>query len=599
MGPWVLINARWYKLAAASLLAKHWLEGYRHDAALALSGALLGMGWSVDQSKEFIEAICKAADDGEPQDRLKAVETTQTKQDRAEPITGFPKLSVIFGDEVIEKVCKWWAPGRGDNLIVDAAMELPPRPHAAFERTELGNADLFCKEHGDDCLFCFGVGNWFVWDGMRWAEDRKGEVLRKFDTTIRRLFKGVSGVADSREREALSKWAVQSATKNKLKSMTEIAQKWLRTTSDELDQAPWLLNCENGTIDLRVGDLKPHRRNDRITKLVPVEYDANAKCPIFEEFLLRITDENAELISFLRRAVGYSLTGSTREQCLFVAFGSGANGKSTLLSILGELLDDYALHTPVQTLMQKKFDGGVSNDLARLRGARFVTATEGEANQRLAESLIKQLTGGDKITARFLNKEFFEFDPIAKIWLATNHKPGLSGDDDAIWRRIYLIPFDVTIPKEEQDHELARKLQGELPGILAWAVRGCLEWQAKGLDAPAIVRAATEDYRREMDFVRQFAEDAVVEKKGSRVEKKVMHTAFATWIAENGGEPLTKAELTRRLKHVGFADGRIGQGRYWKGVALRDDLTEARRVRQLGQDAIAEFDLDGLDEEVA
>jgi len=282
---------------------------------------------------------------------------------------------------------------------------------------------------------------------------------------------------------------------------------------------------------------------------------------------------DGELIRFVQKALGYSLTGSTQEQCLFMLYGAGANGKSTLIQTTSTLLGDYSRQTPTETLLVQRGDG-VRNDLARLQGARFVSAVEVEGGRRLAEVLVKPLTGGDTITARFLYGEHFEFQPMFKLWLAVNHKPGVQGTDHAIWRRIHLLPFTVTIPVGEQDKRLAEKLQGELPGILRWAVEGCLAWQREGLEPPAEVKRATGDYRAEMDVIAAFIQDCCVLGDEREVSSKALYEEYTGWCTQMGESPVSQKALATALQERGCTSGRKSGGRLWCGIALKEYETE-------------------------
>jgi putative DNA primase/helicase len=344
-------------------------------------------------------------------------------------------------------------------------------------------------------------------------------------------------------------------------------------TVDQLDRNPWLLNVNNGVLDLRTGDLRSHRRQDLMTRFAPVRYDPEATCPTWLAFLDRIMNGNQNLIQFLQRAIGYTLTGSARERVLFMLHGGGANGKSTLLETISTLLGDYAKSTRAETLLVKTYDGGIPNDLAALKGARFVSTSETEDGKRLAEALVKALTGGDTISARFLRGEFFTFRATFKLWLATNHKPTIRGSDNAIWDRIKLIPFEIRIPDEEQDKELPAKLQLEQPGILAWAIRGCLDWQRlHGLGEPLEVRVATANYRQDMDVVATFIEDCCVAANGAQVPAKQLYDAYRSWCEQSGERPVTQKTFGLRLQEKGFRPGRARsngeQFRTWIGVGL-------------------------------
>ena len=342
---------------------------------------------------------------------------------------------------------------------------------------------------------------------------------------------------------------------------------------EQLDTDRWLLNVLNGTIDLRTGDLREHRRENLITKLAPVIYDPEAACPVWLAFLNRIMCNNDVVIDFLQRAIGYALTGDTREQCLFLLYGTGANGKSTFIETLRAMLGDYACQTDFTTFLVSRSDA-VRNDLAALRGGRFVSAVEVESGRHLNEALVKQVTGGDAITARFLYQEFFTFLPQFKIFLAANHKPVIWGTDDGIWRRIRLIPFTETIPVSEQDKNLLAKLRSELPGILNWAIEGCLAWQRSGLGEPEEIDFATEMYREESDPVGCFIEDCCEINPEAKTQARKLYEAFREWCEDSGELAMNKKRFGMRLEEREFKKTRIGNMRGWLGLKLNNDFLE-------------------------
>jgi putative DNA primase/helicase len=340
-----------------------------------------------------------------------------------------------------------------------------PRPPQGFNLTDLGNAERFVAHHGEDVRYCYQWRKWLVWTGARWERDEAGRVHRLAKETVRSIYREASDEEDEDRRKALAKHARASESETRIRAMVELAKSEIPASPDQFDADPCLLNTSTGTIDLRTGALREHRREDLITKLAPVEYDPVAAAPTWETFLKRVLP-GEELRGFVRRAAGYSATGNTSEQCMFIHHGPGANGKSTFQETISAALGDYAMRTPTETLLVKR-PGGVPNDVARLKGARFVTASETEEGRRLAESLVKDLTGQDTISARFMWAEWFDFKPTHALHLSTNHKPEIRGTDAAIWRRIRLIPWAVTIPPAEQDRELPEKLRTELPGVLA------------------------------------------------------------------------------------------------------------------------------------
>jgi putative DNA primase/helicase len=299
---------------------------------------------------------------------------------------------------------------------------------------------------------------------------------------------------------------------------------------------------------------------------VPYAYNEAATCPRFDRFLEEITNSDADQAAFLHRALGYSLTGLSEAQCMFICYGDGANGKSTLLDLFNELLGDYAKSTPVQTFVARKADGGASDDLARLRGARYVVTAESEANQPLAEALIKRVTGGDIVTARHLYGNHFDFKPQFKVWLSTNNRLRVSGADKGIWRRLKEIPFLASFPNG--DPKLPDILRGEAEGVLAWAVRGYLAFQKEGLSPPQSVLQSTESYRQEMDLVGQFTAERMIRGRGERLSKDDAYQAYLRWAEENGTERLSKQEFGKRLERMGIRGRKSGSSRFWDDISL-------------------------------
>lgn len=438
-----------------------------------------------------------------------------------------------------------------------------------FNLTDLGNAQRLVHRHGADLRYCHAWGSWLVWDGRRWARDTSGEVERLAKETVAAMYAAAAAEPDADRRQKLGAHALRSESWNRIKAMVALAQseEGIPVLVDELDRDPWLLTVENGTLDLRTGELRPHRRDDLITKLAPVEYAPDATCPTWERFLSRIMGGKQEVVTFIQRAVGYSLTGDTSEQVLFFLYGTGANGKSTFLETIRAMLGDYALQMAADTLMARS-DRAQTNDVARLRGARFVAATEAEEGRRLAEVLVKQITGGDAIVARFLYGEHFEFKPALKLFLAANHKPVIKGTDNGIWRRIRLIPFEVTIPEDERDKHLPEKLKEELSGILAWAVRGCLDWQREGLGLPAEVKAATDSYRADVDILAAFLDECCLADPQAMASAKQLYGAYVKWAEENNEHPASQRAFGMRLRERGFEKCHTRSGIYWKGVGV-------------------------------
>jgi putative DNA primase/helicase len=365
-----------------------------------------------------------------------------------------------------------------------------------------------------------------------------------------------------------------------LRALADIAIK-----PDVFDQDPWLLNVENGTIDLRTGELKPHRREDMITRLSPAVYDPDAGPPArWLQFLSEIFDANKNLIDFVQRVSGYTLTGSVSEQKFFLLCGGGVNGKTTFLNTLMYVMGEYAVKLAPGLLFTARRDMRPSA-FAGLKGRRLAAIAQVEFGSKLAEVVVKELTGCDRIVARRKWGDSFEFEPTHKLFICGNHLPAIRETDHAIWRRILLIPFTGTIPEERQDRELPAKLRAEASGILNWLVRGCLEWQKNGLAPPAEVADAAGSYRSDMDVLGDFLDECIIPNPDSEVTNPEMRKAYEEWCQHSGERPMSARGLTLRMKERGFVQKRIGHSRTrtWVGIALEpyEEPLSEDQLRQL------------------
>ena len=436
--------------------------------------------------------------------------------------------------------------------------------------TDTSNAERLLEKYGKDIRYCPEWNQWLCWDGKRWRKGKAVEMHARAKQIVRDMYGEACRAESEWEREELEKHAFKCEGLHRRKAMVE-ALSWEQPvwiSPEELDRDIWLLNCGNGTVDLRTGELRPHDRNDYITKIASADYVRDADCPRWKRFLSEVMGGNESLVSFLQRAGGCALTGSTKEQKLFVLHGSGANGKSTFLSTLLNLLGEYGVGARSETFMHRP-GRDMSNDIARLMGSRLVATSEAEKGSRLSENLVKQMTGNDRLTARFLYGEYFDFVPTFKIFMATNHRPTVEGTDDAMWRRIKLIPFEVTIPDGRQDQDLLESLEEEYSGILNWLVEGCLAWQREGLGAPEAVKKATKAYRNEMDVVGRFVADRCETGSGLETKSRELFTAFNAWCAQKHERAGSERLLAFRLRDLGYEKKRRKDAHYWLGIGLR------------------------------
>ena len=435
--------------------------------------------------------------------------------------------------------------------------------------TDTTNAERLYKEYGHEIRYNPAWKKWVVFNGERWVIDDGALIHEKGLKMIRGIYDEMLKTADYRDRIEIEKYAVLCESVRRREAVIKAAS-WitaLNITSDDVDCNPWLLCVKNGTIDLSGGNFRKHEKNDFITKMAEVVYDPKADCPEWKKFIREIMNYNNELVVYLQTISGWAVTGDTSEQTMFILFGTGANGKSTFLNTLMYILGDYAVATPTETFMARKNDQ-IGNDLARLRGTRFVTTTETEQGKKLAEPLIKQITGNDKITARFLYGEYFNFLPAFKVFMATNHKPSIRGADHGIWRRIKLIPFTTRIPEEKQDKRLEEKLKAEASGILNWLLEGVNRWKKSGLKTPQAVLYATDEFRSDMDIIGNFVKECCVQKAGIMTRVKDIYKAYQVWCVENNEHCASERYLALRLQEIGFERSRDANTRYCKGLGI-------------------------------
>lgn len=446
-----------------------------------------------------------------------------------------------------------------------------------YHFTDMGNSYRFKDFADKNIKYCYAWNTWLIWDGTRWQLDETGEIMTKAKEMINEMYKQAAAISSEKEetRKAALKHTMHTANSNKIQAFIHLTKNEVPVRHEDLDGNPYLLNIKTGTVDLsKDGELREPTRDDLLTKRI--EYGTMAGEPTeWIKFLNDIFMGDQNLIRFIQKAIGYSLTADISEQCMFILYGTGRNGKSTFLNVISEILGDYACNTPAETLMIKKHEG-IPNDIARLKGMRLVTSYETEDNKRLAEAKIKALTGGDIITARFMRGEYFEFKPTFKIWLATNHKPRIKGTDEGIWRRIKLIPFNYCIPKEKMDKHLQDKLMDEAEMILRWAIKGTGLWQSEGLGEPEAVTQATTEYRDESDTIGIFLRETIEEDTTSTVTKKALYAHYSKWCEENGEYKISQKffSLAVQERGIAFYPKRIKQERCWANIRFKEDVEE-------------------------
>jgi putative DNA primase/helicase len=549
--------------AALDFVANGAPKGQQRGRAVAAGRNYLSAGHAPEQA---VDALMRAFD-ASPQD----AEDPWTRE-HAESIIGsllktpappLPELHVPPSASTTES--------RNGHLHGET---IPPKSNEPFRFTDLGNAERFAHLHQAGLRYVYQWKSWVAWDGKRWSLDGLADAERAAHKTVRSIYDDAEKVIGDTAQEKMKAWALKSEAAGHLDAILRRgrALPGISAAPSGFDRTDWKLNLLNGTLDLRAGELLPHDPNDMITKLAPLNFDRNAACPLWEATLERNLAGRQDIITFLQRAAGYSLTGAVWEHVFFFLYGLGRNGKSTFIETLLAMLGDYAMEAAPDLLMsQGENNQRHPTERADLYGKRLVVCVESESGRRLSEGFVKQATGGDRIRARRMHQDFFEFDPTHKLFLVSNYRPIVKGTDEGIWSRPKLVHFNVTIPKEERDPQLKEKLRKEWPGILNWALKGCLEWQEEGLAIPEEVEAATKEYRDEMNPLADFIADCCELLPTASVSNPTIREAYDNWCETNKEKyPLGPKQFAQRLATLeGVTPGRVGKERNWHGIGVK------------------------------
>lgn len=484
-------------------------------------------------------------------------------------LPGFRCLHSHCVDRRIREVLRFWTDAQQFGAKQRAGSD--------YHLTDDGNALRLVDRYGAHLRYCNALGGWLYWNGSQWLPGGDSEVYEQAREVVQEISAQARQSGEGTARQALDKHVMRSEGWERMRAMVNAAavKRVVQAKPDQFDSHPYIINCLNGAVDLRTSEVFPNRAEDHCTKIVSLIYNPAASCPRFDQFMTEVFAADDTVIDFVWRAIGYSLSGKTTAQVLFFCYGSGSNGKSTLFEVLRRLLGDYSGTAAPGLLIEKRNDRHPT-EIAELKGKRFVSCVETGEGQRLAEELVKRLTGGDRMKGRYMRKDFFEFEPTHKLWLSANHKPAIRGTDWAIWRRIPLIPFEVTFIDKERategqpvkDVDLLPTLFQELPGILAKAVRYAQEWCREGLIVPATVLMATEKYKREQDILGSFLDDCCALEEGKEERAGDVYRAYSLWCRENGefcfpankfGMAMTERSIVRFKR----------SGNWYRGVRIK------------------------------
>ncbi len=569
--------------AAAAIFARHWpaAGNGRHETMLALAGVLQRDGWAEDDAARFCLAVYRAV----PTHDRNAISRTESEvrdtfrnaaADR--PVTGARSLNGHIDERVVRAALGWLLRAGVPELVsgpAPAAIDLVRLPF-----NDYGNGQRIIAMHGTDLRHCHATRKWLVWDSRRWCSDESDLARRKTHETMLEFARQALAAGN----EAAAKFAGSCLNNQRVSSALKEAIPYLAVTPSELDTHPHLLNFRNGTVNLRTGDLSPHSRGHCITRVLECDFVSTAQCPMFLRFLDRVMGGGPEagqgdveratrLVDQWQKVLGYALTGDVSEKLVFILVGAGNNGKTTLLATFLKLLGPYSTLLQIDTLMTRQESNNTQTDLADLRGARFAMTSETEQGQRLAEGKLKRITQGmGRIKAVRKYENPIEFAETHKLFIDANHKPVVRGTDNAIWNRLYPIPFNVTIPADEIDRELPGKLLAESEGILAWAVAGAVRWYREGLGRPPEVAEANREWRDQSDHLGRFVEERCVCGDAYSVKAGALYSDYKTWCASSGERELTAVAFGMRLEEQGIRKGpRNSAGYRYLGVAVRDE----------------------------
>nr|DAD74953.1 MAG TPA: dsDNA helicase [Siphoviridae sp. ctA995] len=460
----------------------------------------------------------------------------------------------------------------GNGKVIQTVDEEKMR---AYTFDDMGNAERFVDLFGENVRYCYTEKKWYFYNSMRWSVDNLGVILRMADKCVEamkaeaKLYLQADEESGGDMAKAFEKHMKSSRSNKSKKAMLNEIEHHLPILPIQMDRYKMALNTPSGIINLKNGDVKAHNPEYYFTKITSVDCAEAADCPRWLAFLDDIFASDKDLIRYIQKAVGYSLTGSTAEQCAFFLYGTGRNGKSTFIDVIRDVFGDYAANIQPETIMVKSSQSNaINSDIARLKGARLVTSVEPNEGVRLNEGLLKQLTGDDTVTARKLYSEEFEFKPEFKLWMATNHKPIIRGTDTGIWRRIHMIPFDVQIPEDKVDKNLTHKLKAEMTAIFKWCIDGCLMWQREGLQMPVAVLKSVREYRREMDVISAFIEDKCTLE--GAVQASTLYAAYVSWADSNNEYCMSNTKFSTELaKRFEKIKGR--NYNYFTGISIRSE----------------------------